>query len=122
METIGSIFNYIAAIVNDIGVFLDNIGTILLTILFIVFVSILIVPEFFVGLWNLEQERNNPTTGTNRMINGTATVVNWNDKSGRVSYDGESWKAVSKDIIKLEQGDKVIITHIDKMTLTIMKL
>ena len=122
METIGSIFSYIVEIMNDLGLILDNIGAILLTVLFISFVLILLAPEFFVGLWNLGQERNNPTTGTERMINEAATVVSWNNKSGRVSYDGENWKARSQETIALEKGDKVIITHVDKMTLTILKL
>ena len=55
----------------------------------------------------------------NAMIGKKAAVVEWKGKSGRISYEGEVWKAVSDRDLDLNIGEAVTIKTIEKLTIVV---
>lgn len=69
--------------------------------------------------WTKKYEKIEPKVGTESMIGQTATVVTWNEKSGRVRFEGEIWKATSEQGKNLTPDDKVTVRSVDEQRLTI---
>ena len=49
----------------------------------------------------------------------TAEIVEWDGKKGLVRIQGEIWKAESQQALDLSANDKVMVSAVDKLTLTI---
>lgn len=58
-------------------------------------------------------------TGAEGLIGSTAEVVEWSDKKGRVRVQGEIWGAESEAALDLKENDKVTVTKLENLTLTI---
>ncbi len=58
-------------------------------------------------------------TGTDAMIGQRAVVVEWTGRAGKISYEGEVWKAASAKELDLRPQETVTIQGIDKLTLMI---
>ncbi len=87
------------------------------TLFGIAFVEIIIIGAIiFVYVWLRKQKA---ITGKQAMIGEKATVIEWDGTSGSVNFEGEIWKARSKNKIELSEGDNVTIKSIDKLELTI---
>ncbi len=87
------------------------------TLFGIAFVEIIIIGSIiFVYVWLKKQKA---ITGKQAMISEKATVIEWDGTSGAVNFEGEIWKAISKDNVELNEGDRVTIKSIDKLELTI---
>ena len=71
------------------------------------------------GYYVFKIYKRKTTTGTEAMIGDTATIKSWKGTSGIVTYEGEDWKAKSDSDFK--KGDMVMITELNKMTLTVQK-
>ena len=63
--------------------------------------------------------RQKSTTGTESMLGEKASVVSWDGIQGRVRIQGEIWNAQARRTVNLNEGDKVIIDEVDKLTLII---
>ena len=74
----------------------------------------------FAGIWLWRTHKNiSPAAGTDAMIGKKATVVEWSGKAGKISYEGEIWKASSEREIELSPQEFVTIRGIDKLTLIV---
>lgn len=69
--------------------------------------------------WTFRLRRAKPMTGSEFLIGLRARVIEWNGTSGRVSIEGEAWNAVGPD--HLAVGDLAVITHVEQLTLTVVK-
>ena len=58
-------------------------------------------------------------TGAEGLIGSVANVVEWSGKRGRIHVQGEIWRAESESNLDLKEDDKVIITKLKDLTLTI---
>ncbi len=70
----------------------------------------------FVHLWLRKQKY---ITGRQAMIDANVTIIEWDKTSGSVNFEGEIWKARSKDALELSKNDIVTIESINKLELTI---
>ena len=83
----------------------------------IAFVEISLI---IIGIWLWRNhKRIGISTGTDAMIGKKAAVVEWAGKSGRISYEGEVWKAVSDRDLDLNAGEAVTIKTIEKLTIVV---
>ncbi len=70
----------------------------------------------FVHLWLKKQKA---ITGKQAMIGANVTIIEWDKNKGSVNFEGEIWKAASKESMDLNKGDKATIKSINKLELTI---
>lgn len=67
----------------------------------------------------LKHKNKVSTIGTENMIGKQAKVLEWKDQEGRVFIEGENWQATSESNLKLKKNDKVEITAVNELVLTI---
>ncbi len=68
----------------------------------------------------LIKDRTRPSTvGPETMVGITGKVVEWNGKEGAVHVNGALWKAESPVVCKLQKGDKVKVTAVNGLCITI---
>lgn len=75
-----------------------------------------------IALKFLEKKSQSVKTNADALIGKTAIVsetINCNTHTGRVTIDGDSWKAVSNDNSIIEKGKEVEITEINSIILTV---
>lgn len=73
-----------------------------------------------VAIYLFIKAKNKPvTTGTESMIGQEATVIEWKEKTGKVSIQGETWKAKSDTALSLSKDDSVEIEAIENLSLKI---
>ena len=83
----------------------------------IVFVELVLL---LAVIWTYLKFKNiKPTTGIESMVGEDAEIVTWTDQTGQVRIQGENWKAISEEPLKLNKNDPVNITAIDGLTLKI---
>lgn len=71
-------------------------------------------------IWLIIRAMRKPVeTGSEGMIGDDAEILDWNKKQGHVLIEGERWHATSDTALK--KGDRVTITALDKLTLTVAK-
>ncbi len=70
----------------------------------------------FVHLWLRKQKA---ITGKQAMLGAEVTIIEWKDTNGFVNFEGEIWKAKSKDKMELNKDEKVTIESINKLELII---
>lgn len=71
----------------------------------------------------LSKERTITNTNAESMIGQTATVIKTiGNDAGKVSIYGEHWKAISETDEVIAEGEKVKITSINSLILTVKKL
>jgi membrane-bound serine protease (ClpP class) len=63
--------------------------------------------------------RKKVSTGTESMVGEYARVVEWNGDKGRVHIQGENWTAISREKYQLSEGDKVLVSAVDGLTLVV---
>ena len=117
-----------AAICFSIGAFCSALTAYLgcsLTVQLSVFAAISLLCAFAVRplfIKFLSNKGKDSETNAQSMIGRTAIVTEDVDKNtGRVSIYGESWQAVSATDDIIPKGEKVIITKIDSLILTVKK-
>jgi membrane-bound serine protease (ClpP class) len=71
------------------------------------------------GYFALKSFKKKISTGIEYMQGQSATVKSWNGTSGFIIFEGEDWRAISD--MTLNEGDIVIITGYNKLTLTVTK-
>lgn len=71
------------------------------------------------GYYLLKIYRRKSTTGVESMIGQSVTITIWNETDGKVTFEGEDWKAISNDAF--QPNDTAIITACEKNTLTLKK-
>jgi membrane-bound serine protease (ClpP class) len=72
------------------------------------------------GIYIILKHRNKkPTTGSEGLIGEKAVVVEWDGKEGRVRIQGEIWAAQSNKPLQLSEKDKVTVTKMETLILTI---
>lgn len=59
------------------------------------------------------------TTGVESMIGEKAHVVEWDGQKGTIRIQGENWKAQSEKPLELSKDEKVTVTAVNDLTLTI---
>jgi membrane protein implicated in regulation of membrane protease activity len=71
-----------------------------------------------------KKSESNLKTNKDALIGRVGTVTEKIDlfASGRVSIDGDQWKAVSATSIPLEPFEKVIVTEINSTIITVKKI
>lgn len=72
----------------------------------------------------LMRRKNVPKSGVEALIGREAMVevtINPDTGTGRVTIDGDSWKAVSNDGNTIEKGEKVEVLKVDSIILTVRK-
>ncbi|MCD8520181.1 MAG: hypothetical protein LRY36_01330 [Alphaproteobacteria bacterium] len=67
----------------------------------------------------LHYRKKKVTTGTESMVGDSAEVIEWKDGKGRVTAQGEPWKAVGDEPLK--KGDRVKILAVEGLVLKVTK-
>ena len=70
----------------------------------------------FVHLWLRKQK---VVTGRQAMLGEKVSIIEWSGTNGSVNFEGEIWKAKSKDKMELNKDDEVTIKSINKLELMI---
>ena len=76
----------------------------------------LIITVIFV---HMRLRRMKASTGKQGMIGQNAKVIEWNETSGSVNFEGEIWKAKSNAPLDLKEGDEAIVKDVDKLEIII---
>jgi membrane-bound serine protease (ClpP class) len=63
--------------------------------------------------------RRKVTTGVESMVGQKATITEWNGKAGKVSIQGELWKATSDAPMDIAAGEAVTIAAVDGLVLKV---
>ncbi len=100
-------------------------GGVTLQVVAFALVSILalILLRPFIIKW-IEKRATNCPTNVDALVGRTATVTQpFARGEGRVSIDGDDWKAVcGDDAAQLAEGDRVEVTEVNSVVLTIKKI
>lgn len=73
-----------------------------------------------IGFYLWKRYKNKvPSAGTDAMIGQKAVVLEWENDNGKISYEGETWKAKSDRPMDLRAQEKVTIDRIEKLTLIV---
>ena len=87
-----------------------------------IFAGVAIFGVIFIALIALvttRAYRKKIETGAEGLIGSSAEVVEWSGRSGRIHVQGEIWKAESDTDLDLKKDDKVIVTKLRDLTLTV---
>jgi len=74
------------------------------------------------GLYTFRLMGKRSTTGTESMIDKTASVLEWDDTQGRVRIMGEDWIAYSDTPLELQKEEIVKIITVEKLKLKIERI
>lgn len=73
----------------------------------------------------MKEGKNYPKSGVDALIGKTAIVeedIIPEKNCGRVTIDGDSWKAVSENGEQVKKGERVSVIRIDSIILTVRKI
>jgi membrane-bound serine protease (ClpP class) len=73
------------------------------------------------GIYSYKLYKKKVTTGIEAMLGETASVIDWQGKTGHISIEGENWKAYTDDTLDLQKGDPVLISKIDGLKIKVIK-
>ncbi len=68
---------------------------------------------------HMRLRRMKATTGKQGMIGRNTQIIEWNETSGSVNFEGETWKAKSSAPLELKEGDEAVIADVNKLDLII---
>lgn len=78
--------------------------------------------SIFSGWYSWRLYKKKQTTGVEAMIGETANVVSWNEKTGHIHIQGETWQAYSDEPLKLKKNDAIKIVKITGLKIKISSL
>ncbi len=83
----------------------------------IAFVEIAIIVAIIAVYLRIRNQKT--TTGKEGMIGQKVTIIEWDKKSGKVSFEGEIWNAISEKDLQLNKDETVTIKEVNKLNLII---
>ncbi len=97
----------------------EYIGVSISLWLFVVIIAITAITAFFIGRLVVKDFFKKPVVGLESMAGQDAEVIEWNNKKGRVRFQGEIWNAVSDEELQIQ--DAVEIVKVAGLTLHVKK-
>ncbi len=122
--------DFLISLFNDVDHILSGIqyGILAVVLLFAFFVLIFstfdpempLIGDFLLDKLFFSSKKHNLDPNS-EMIGSIVNVLDWSGDKGRICYNGEIWRAVSKEPLDLKSDDTVLITEVDKLLVTVAR-